>query len=124
MFSRAVGRWALIIVAALFLLRGAGRIAAWDYTVPSFAVWGYPAWVAALLAAAEVLGGLLILTTPWRRAGSILLGLAAAMLVVTHMAFADGWRALAPDLLLLAALTVAVVLRGRSPQGPRAAAPR
>ncbi len=124
MFSRAVGRWALIIVAVLFLLRGAGRIAAWDYTVPSFAVWGYPAWVAALLAAAEVLGALLILTTPWRRAGSILLGLAAATLVVTHMAFADGWRALAPDLLLLAALTVAVVLRGRSPQGPRAAAPR
>jgi hypothetical protein len=124
MLSRLVRRWALVMVAAVFLLRGAGRIAAWDYTVPSFAVWGYPAWLAGLLVMAEVLGALLVLMTPWRRGGAILLGLGAGFLVVTHIVFADGWRALAPDLMLLAALTLAVALRARSPQGPARAARR
>lgn len=116
---RVPGRWPLVIVAGVFLVRGAGRIAAWDYTVPSFAVWGYPAWVAALVAALEILGAVLILATPRWRAGAGVLAAAAGVLVVTHVVFADGWRAVASDLLPLAALGIAVVLRSRfRPRSP------
>jgi uncharacterized membrane protein YphA (DoxX/SURF4 family) len=115
------GRWPLVLVAGVFLLRGAGRLAAWDYTVPSFAVWGYPAWVAALVATLEILGGVLIVATPRWRAGAVLLALAAGGLVATHWVFADGWRAVASDLLPLLALGIAVALRLRS--GPRRPGP-
>ena len=108
------GRWALVVVAGVFLVRGAGRLAAWDYTVPSFAVWGYPAWVAALVAALEILGAVLILATPRWRTGAGFLALAAGALVATHVVFADGWRAVASDVLPLAALAIAVGLRSRS----------
>ena len=116
---RVPGPWPLVLVAGLFLVRGAGRLAAWDYTVPSFAVWGYPAWVAALVAALEIAGAVLILATPRWRAGATLLAAAAGFLVATHVVFADGWRAAVSDLLPLAALGIAVVLRSRSrPRSP------
>ena len=116
---RVPGPWPLVLVAGLFLVRGAGRLAAWDYTVPSFAVWGYPAWVAAFVAALEILGAVLILATPRWRAGAMLLAMAAGLLVATHVVFADGWRAAGSDFLPLAALGIAVVLRLRSrPRSP------
>ncbi len=116
---RVPGRWALVIVAAVYLVRGAGRIAAWDFTVPSFAVWGYPASVAALVAAMEILGAVLVLATPRWRAGAGLLALVTVGLIATHVAFADGWRAVATEFLPLVALGIAVALRSRSrPRGP------
>ncbi len=119
MTMRVPGRWALVIVAAVYLVRGAGRIAAWDFTVPSFAVWGYPASVAALVAAMEILGAVLILATPRWRGGAVLLAVVTAGLTATHVAFGDGWRAVATECLPLVALGIAVALRWRSrPRGP------
>jgi len=101
------------VLAAIFLFSGASKIAGSQFSIESFARWGYPDWFRVLVGALEVTGAFGLAgraTSPAAAAGLALLMAGAA---VTHLR-APGEAALA---LLPAALAIVLAIVSRTSRG-------
>ena len=109
---RFVLSWILVLlVALLFGMSGAAKLA--GRMTEMFADWGYPAWFATFIGAAELAGaiGLLIpKTMRWAVYGLTLIMAGAAY---THVAAGEGAQVLRP-LIFTAVMWTALSLRARS----------
>ena len=101
------------LLAAVFVVAAAMKLAATDFEVRGFAHFGYAPWFMYAIGAVELLGGLALLLRRFAAPAALLLTAVMAGAAVSHLRAGDGVALALPALVLLALLaTVGMARRG------------
>lgn len=109
--ERHVATIASWLLAGLFLLLGASKLAAADAQVAMFQGWGYPLWFMYVVGAAEVAAALLLLAQPTAFLGATLVFGLMVGGAGTHLAAGELWQLPLPIVTAVAAALVALLRR-------------
>jgi uncharacterized membrane protein YphA (DoxX/SURF4 family) len=121
---KAIGLWSLsVLLALLFLMSGASKLAGAEVHVRNFARWGYPEWFRNLVGVVEATSAVLLLVPRAAFFGAT--GLAAVMVgaTYTHLFRVTGEGRMAGFTLLLLLLAGIVAWARRASLGVRSAGP-
>lgn len=113
---KTVGLWIIrILLAAMFVMAGSGKLINPAQFGTAFVNWGYPAWFATVIGAVEVVGGILLLV---QRAAFYAAGTLAAVMAgaaFTHLkTTGEAPRAAVPIVLLILSVLVALARRPKA----------
>lgn len=112
--GKTIALWIVsVLLAALFLFAGGGKLLNLDQAKPMFVHYGYPAWFAILIGSCEVLGAIGLLIP--RLAGLAAAGLSIIMIgaTYTHVSHQEYTHAITPLVLLVLLIAVAYARFGR-----------
>lgn len=104
-----------ILLAAMFVMSGSGKLINPTQLGAAFANWGYPAWFATVIGIVEVVAGIALLVphVAFYAAGALAVVMAGA--VFTHLKTAgEAPRAAVPAVLLLLSVVVALMRRPKA----------
>jgi len=103
--------WILqLLLAVLFVVQGASKLAGSPNWVARFRAWGYPNHFYVVIGMVELLGGVALLIPRFVTAGALLLGCVMIGAAITHAV--HGEPQVVTALVLLALLATTVLLRG------------
>jgi hypothetical protein len=112
-------QFAVLVVAALVVARGALRLVQLEFNILRFAVLGWPPWAVWAVSAAEILGALLLLYKSSFLAGACLLAATAGGFVLTYLWLGAPEASWGPAGVLAALLGLALLrARERAQQRP------
>lgn len=101
---RVLSKYSSVILAVIFLLSGAAKLAGLDFEIQAFARWGYPVWFMYLVGVIEVSGAAMLMIRPLRALAAAGLSLFMVGPIVTHVLHAEwGMMNVALAIMLLAA---------------------
>ncbi|WP_292414092.1 MULTISPECIES: DoxX family protein [unclassified Methylophaga] len=96
-------KYGFVILAAIFFLSGAAKLAGLAFEIQAFERWGYPLWFMYLTGFIEVSGAVVLLIKPVRALAAAGLSLFMIGPVVTHVLHAEwGMMMVALAIMLLA----------------------
>jgi uncharacterized membrane protein YphA (DoxX/SURF4 family) len=100
-----------VLLAAVFVLAGAMRLAAVEFEVQGFAHFGYAPWFMYAIGALELGAGLALLFRRAATPAALVLGVVMVGAAASHLRAGDGVLLALPALVLLALLAVAGAAR-------------
>jgi len=106
------------LLAAVFVVAGAMKLAATEFEVQGFAHFGYPPWFMYEIGAVELLGGLSLPLRRFAAPAALLLAAVMAGAAVSHIRAGDGAAMALPALVLLALLAAVGAARRRDTWRP------
>ena len=99
-----LSKYSSVILAVIFLLSGAAKLAGLDFEIQAFERWGYPVWFMYLVGVIEVSGAVVLMIRPLRALAAAGLSLFMIGPIVTHVLHAEwGMMMVALAIMLLAA---------------------
>ncbi|HSG92942.1 MAG TPA: DoxX family protein [Methylotenera sp.] len=86
---RVLSKYGSVLLAVIFLLSGAAKLAGLDFEIQAFQRWGYPIWFMYLVGGVEVSGAAMLMIRPLRALAAAGLSLFMTGPIVTHVLHAE-----------------------------------
>ena len=103
--ARTIASWILaVLLGALFVLNGVGKVLGSAGWIQRFANWGYPAWFLYLIAALEFAGGVMMLVPRLASYGAAIIAIVMLGATYTHVSSGIGTPVASFVIMLLALL--------------------